>query len=497
MNYFLTFILSFFISQTAPAESYSLYEEDGRFGIKNQSGTVLIPALYESLGWSDGTFSVVDQVTGYKKGELWGVITITNEIITQPEYFSLYPGSASLIVGSKRSSLTFRVSTGCINSAGKVVIPFLYSGLKIHSLQAITFMLDDNQLKYGLIDLNNKVILPSQYKNIYPIGSLRYAVQRFDNKTALFAENGKQVTDFLIDSISSVQYGLAVIYQEGKQGLIDREGQIIEKPIYREIELRDKTYYTRMPDEWFILEPSSRIINQLEADSIKPISNAQLKIVTAKGSVLSDLDLGLVGKTINLSQIQSFRNGLAVYTKNGKAGVIRTNGSVLFDANFDRIHIDNNYLQVLGSRDGKRWCALYDTAGNQISRKLYDDIKPFNGSYFPVLKNGYMGGIDNKGNEILACAYDSLLETAMGLTVVKFKGLFAIISTSEQWLVTPQRNRISLINRDVYFEKADSTTFLKSMDGRIIYFTTNSIQLHNSMNPLAFPFLIETFHPIH
>ena len=79
---------------------------------------------------------------------------------------------------------------------------------------------------YGLIDLNNKILIPQQYKNIYSIGSLRYAVENFENKVALFTENGAQITPFTIDSISSFKKNFAVIHQGLHQGLIDREGNI-------------------------------------------------------------------------------------------------------------------------------------------------------------------------------------------------------------------------------------------------------------------------------
>ena len=56
------------------------------------------------------------------------------------------------------------------------------------------------------------------------IGSLRYAVENFESKIALFTESGKQITGFTIDSISTFKKNFAIIYQGLYQGLIDRDG---------------------------------------------------------------------------------------------------------------------------------------------------------------------------------------------------------------------------------------------------------------------------------
>jgi len=205
-------ILIFLSSLQVIAEPYSVFEEDGKFGLKNEAGLILIPAKYEALGWSNGSFSVTGQVTGYKLKGSWGVMNVNNQRITPPDYSSLTPAEGLLLVASKRSA-SFKISTGCINTEGKIIIPFTYTGVKVHSLRAVVFIREGNLFKHGLIDLENKILIPFQYRNIYPIGSLRYAVENFDGKTALYSEGGKQITGFTIDSISQFRNNLAIIYE--------------------------------------------------------------------------------------------------------------------------------------------------------------------------------------------------------------------------------------------------------------------------------------------
>src|SRR5688572_22438459 len=91
------------------ANDFSVYEENGKVGLKNLRGEVLIPAKYDAIGWSNGRLSVVNNVTGYRSNGLWGLISTGNEVITKAEYEDLSPGEGSLIVARKKVPGSVRV----------------------------------------------------------------------------------------------------------------------------------------------------------------------------------------------------------------------------------------------------------------------------------------------------------------------------------------------------------------------------------------------------
>src|SRR5690349_7755882 len=210
MRFLLTALFPLFIGLQAFAEPYTTFVENGKVGLKNESGKIIIPATYEALGWSNGSFSVAGQVTGYKLKGSWGILSLANQRITPPAYSSLNPGEGLLLVATKQTA-ALKLSAGCISTDGKIIIPFSYTGVEIHSLRAVACVRDGISFKYGLIDLENKILIPFQYRSIYPIGSLRYAVEDFNRKTALYSEGGKQITGFTIDSISQFNNNLAII----------------------------------------------------------------------------------------------------------------------------------------------------------------------------------------------------------------------------------------------------------------------------------------------
>jgi hypothetical protein len=471
---FLFFLLISFFS-AATSIQYEVFQENGKVGLKDADGQILIPAQYQSLGWSDGKLSVINNVTGFKLNELWGLISIKNHKLTHPMYTELLPGEGNLLLARKKSTLSLRNVQGCITIDGKEMIPFQYDGIKLSSLRAIVYTKVDNQYRYGLIDLNNKHIISQQYKDIRSIGSLRYAVENFDRKTALFADNGKQITGFTIDSISVFKKNFAIIYQENRQGLVDREGQIKVEPIYREIQINDEgTINVRTADEWLMLDGKNQVIGKTFADNIESSGKNQLKITQSGKVILADLQFNPTTSAV-MTAIGPFQRDRAIFTSYGKQGLIDRQGKVFVEAVFDKLFQDRKFLignvRQMGS---DRW-SLLDSLGKKMSVKSYDRITPFNGEYFAVKQRGYWGAINLAGKEVLACTYDSLLQAKGNLIVVKFRGQYGIMSLNDEWVVTPRANELKLISTDRYVEFSPKTIFLKSIDSQVIYFTDNQV----------------------
>lgn len=453
--------------------------QNGKVGLKNQKGEILIPAQYEALGWSNGSFSVVENVTGYRSNGKWGLVNLTNHKVTSPEYETLAPGSASLIVAHKKFNNSISVQAGCISPSGKVIIPFQYDGLRISNLRAIVYKRDGYRFRHGLIDLSNRNLIPLEYQNIYPLGSLRFAVVSFDNKTAIFSENGSRLSDFSIDSISLVRNDRAVIYQNQLQGLMNRDGEILLEPVFREIKiLDDGAVMTRKNNSWVFLDGDNNLLREIHADEVKPLQKNLYEISSGGSSHLANRELQPV-RNLFFSSIGEFQNGKAVFTSGNRKGVIRKNGTILIPAEFNSIFLEEGFIRASqGGPDVTRW-RLLDSAGRAITPRTYEYIGSFNGKFFVAKNRGFWGALDSKGKEFVACVHDSLLRSVKDHIVVKFKGQYGIIDVHENWVVTPQPHRLQLLDDGLYLEFTPSNKFLKSLKGEVIYFTENRIDVRS------------------
>lgn len=468
----LIFLLISFFSV---AHTYTVFEENGKVGLKNAEGKVLIPAEYNAIGWSNGKFSLLNNVTGFHSDRGWGLINLDNEKVTAGEFAELYPAEGSLLIAKKKSGYSPRLSIGCINTAGKEIIPFLYDGITVSSLRAVVFTKIGNHVKYGLIDLTNKTLIPQQYQHISSIGTLRYAVRNFEGKTALFTENGKQITDFTIDSLSAFKKGYAVLYQGIHKGLIDREGQVKIEPTYRDIMIRENgSVVVREPDEWFFLDGQNHLIRQVKADSVVGLANDLLKVETSQRVQLTNAALSPVGDA-TFTQVGKFSRGKALYQLGDYYGVITRQGNVVVPALYHQVIMGKDFI-LANQRSGiKDAWILFDTLGTRKIQQAYEALYPFTPGYFAAKKRGYWGLVTASGQESIACVYDSLIQGHEHHVVVKFKGLHGIISLEEEWKVTPKPNPLFMVNEDRYLEYSPSSTLLKSMDGNVIYFSANPL----------------------
>jgi len=477
MKWMLSGFFAFVFIIQGYSETYEVFEENGKVGLKDQRGNVVLPASFEALGWSDRSFSMAGEVTGYKRGDRWGLINLKKEFITSADYDELtYSGGDRVVARKKIDAIHYKL--GCINLQGNVTVPFLYDGIKINGLRAIVFAKEGNQYRFGLIDLENRSVIPLKYKQITEIGSLRYAVENTNSKTALFSEQGNQITEFTIDSISTFQQGVAFIHQGFKQGVIDREGEIKIEPLYRSIQVEgDGSISTRKADEWIILENDNKEVKKIEADALVP-SGLNYKITLAGKNGILDPELNVKIPVI-YDDIDEFKNGKSIARLNKHYGVIRADNSVLLPFESDSLVLQDAF--ILSQKDffGKGAWSLYDTFGIKKTQRNYESMARYNGKYFCVKNYGYYGAVDRYGEEIVHCVFDSLMEFKGEQLVVKFKGQFGIIDLHENWIVSPQPNQIRLVNDHLFLEQKDSIIFLKDFKQGIVYFTSNTLNVHH------------------
>lgn len=462
----------------SPSGEFTVFEENGRVGLRDGQGLILIPPQYEALGWSDGSFSLVSNVTGYRLNGAWGLIHLNGSRMTPGRYTHVRPGGSSVIIAGKKIRGTLRMKTGCVNPAGKEIIPFEYDDLVMtSSLRAVVMVREGTRYRHGLIDLHNNIVIPISYKRIYPLGSLRYAVENFDHKTAVFTEGGVQLIDFVIDSLSTFRNNHAIIYKDDHEGLINRNGDMVVPAQYRNLRLHDNGEVTGRDDhDWLFLDGDNNVLRRCYADSVGIAG--ENRFYTYFGDKFRITNGDFVPLTpVWFTELGPFVNGRAVAVTQGRAGIIGMDGQFDIPPTFYDLKDDGKFMRGYQLYYGApRWLA-FDVEGNVLTTRGYDFIGPWNGRFFPARNRGFWGALDETGNEMIACVHDSLVQLHNDNLVVKFRGGYGIIGMDESWKVTPQPHPIDIINDSLYLLKTPQTTFLKSVRRGIIYFTDNAVEI--------------------
>lgn len=472
-------LLYFFCTLSIYGADYQLFEENGKYGVKDEAGKIVITPAFEGLGWSDGSFSIVGQVTGYKTNKKWGLINLKAQRLTEAEYLNLYPSGGDRIVAKKQIDA---VSTkqGCIDLKGNVTVPFKYDGIKIDGLRAIVFTKTGSSFKYGVIDLNGNTIIPLNYKNIFTIGSLRYGVQNDENKSALFSEVGRKLTDFVIDSISPFVKNKAIVHQGLLQGVLNREGLMEVPPQYREIIIDENgDINTRTMNKWILMDQQHNSLDTTFCDQLTPTSTG---FIVKNGNNFGTWDTSFNEiLPVSYRYIQQVEGNLAVAKKDKKYGLIQTDNSVVIPFRYDSILLSERFVRVKEALLGKPSWSLYDIYGIRKSERNYEFISPFNGKYFLVKNYGLSGVMDRYGKETVSCVYDSIIAHNEDQIAVKFHGHYGIIDFNENWLLPPQPYPVQLIDENHYIQFENGVHLFKNFDNDLIYFTENTLSVHGKM----------------
>ena len=467
MNRWMGLLLCWVMAIPLFAKSYQTFEENGKVGMKDDSGNIVLPPSFEALGWSDGNFSVIGEVTGYRLQGSWGIINLKKKFITTADYESLVYSGGDCIVARKKINPVIR-KTGCINLKGEIRIPFIYDGISVQGLRAIVFNLSGPRYYFGLADLDNKILIPVIYKNIRPLGTLRFAVENSENKIALFGDEGRPVTDFSIDSLSLFYRGFATIYQNHLQGLIDRSGVVKLEAKYNSIKINEEgKVLAQLPNEWVFISDRNETIKLLVADDVKPTSGKRFIVTKGKASGVADQELKTI-VPIRYSNLNEIEYGKYSAKQNGKMGVIKENGDIIIPFSFDSLVNEASYYRAYSKNFG--W-QLLTKPGKKLTEKYYEKLSTANQLGFPAISKGFSGIVNFEGHEFIHCVFDSVAQPIDGLMTVKFKGKYGIINANEDWLVAPQPYPLCVINQQRYLQKQPENNFIKSFDGEILYFT--------------------------
>jgi hypothetical protein len=302
-------------------------------------------------------------------------------------------------------------------------------------------------------------------------------VENADGKIAIFSDAGKQLSGFTIDSLSAFRKDYAIIYQDKKQGLIDRNGQVRAEATYRELRIEDDgTVQGRQSDEWIVLDGEAHTLKIIPVDSIIPLGKDLFKVTNAGTVRFTDKQLNPVGDG-PFHAIGPFKDGKATVRLNQRYGLIRRNGTLVIRPMYEGLRWNASFVIAAQKPEGKIKWMLLDSLGQARTTHYYDEIGDHNGAFFPAKNRGRWGALNTQGKEFINCVYDSLLGQKDGHVVVAFRGQYGIISLSESWEVTPRNNSLELVDSTHYLEHSPRTWFLKGFDGSIIYFSDNPYEI--------------------
>ena len=344
---------------------YSLIEENGKYGVKNQNNETIIQIEYEK-------------------------IIIPNE---HRDVFFCYNGEQKKILNKSNTEIFDEYDNVDIISLNNI-------SEDVYEKNALIYKKND---KYGLLSITGNVILEAKYDEIYSLGyKENELIVKENNKYMIYDTKGKNLIKDVFDSIESDEF-----YTEEDE--YRKSGYIVSKITsdgYR------YGYYDYEYNKVLDLEYNqiSRILDVKNKNNIYLIAsfNGQFGVFINNTKVIDTQY-----QSINYdSELEVF-----IVERTGKYGAFNENGTEILKPEFNSLIIQGVFLYAQNDTEQK----VYNKNGKEVNIPFTTIIESTETSqYYIKIENNKYGIINDKNEVLINCEYD-LIQQISGTNV--FQGI--------------------------------------------------------------------------
>lgn len=366
---------------------------NNKWGFINKIGRIIIPLKYDEVESFSRGYSIV------KINNKYGVINPKGVMVVPCKYSKI-----KRFIGEDKYNICLNDKWGVCDANGKIIIECLYDK-DLYFQNGFSAAKKDG--KWGMINLQNDIIVPFSYDDVFPIISEGLMRVEKNDKIGFVDCSGKQIIPCKYnDSSFSFENGVASLEDDNGTYIVGKDSRILASfPNSFDINIVD---YCDTPlfVVWKNDDACKCGLYDKTGKEILPIDYARihafygdgligLKKGNLWGFVSIDGKLKIPFKYEDISR--NFIEGIAAAKLDGKWGLIRPDGEIAIDFKYDLI--DPNFTFIRTKMNGK-WGALSLSAQSLIGNK-YDDISYPNTrlGYFPVKIGEKDGFADYYGND--------------------------------------------------------------------------------------------------
>ena len=423
-------------------KSVLTYKENEKFGLINLEGKKLTKAIYEKI-----------EGLPYKEGELlvqkegkYGVINLKGKELIKPQYDQInvdgYSNdengykNAGYIVGNKTEE-GYRY--GYIDINGKMLLELEYNEIQRitdvkendiyliaakngqyglfknkeqvigNEYQSITYNQTDETLilqktkKFGVANLDGKIIIPVEYKQIDNTGIYIYATNE-DGTEKVYTKEGTEVqadSNIAILETSNENFKIKIDNTNGTvYSIIDKNDNPITKQNYSYIEyLSDDNFIVSLEGKLGVINSNNEIKIDIKYDSIEKLQNTDFITTT----LAKDKTTQIYDKNINK----------------------------LCDLPNANIVVEKEYIKIYNDKVTK----YFSLSGKEISSK--EALK--GNKIFATSNNGKWGFVDSNGNILLDYQYEKATDlNEYGFAGIKLDGKWGVVNSEGKVILEPQ-----------------------------------------------------------
>lgn len=468
MHRLILFIVLFSLFQIGISEGLRIITSHGLQGVANMNGEVVIPPVYEHLGWSNGQDNILSESIGYLENGKWGLINIKNKKITNARYSVLKPFREDVIeagITGKFSNMIFR---GLIDVSARTLLDFRYFSIEdVGDHRLIVSEYADSQFKYGLYTDANERVIPVEYASVTRLDDLILVTNKL-KKIRIFDLNGNQLINEWVDEVSTEERGF-IVRNEGFFGLLSKEGKEIYPIHYKGISKNGNVDFPK----WEVVSLKDDSQQSIACDSIIYYQKNDL-LIAHINNIEHILGVSSALFENQQHQLKYLGNGFLV-TKNAALdewGIYKTNGAKVVSG-FDSVFVDSVYFYT---KSKNSW-GIYNLFGQKLNQWPFQEIGLSQDGNIPIKKNDYWGWIDFQGKRIIDNKFDAIITSRnKGHFIANYLAKWGVNTFDDHWVILPEYDSIYAFGSIYIGEKGHSKHIL-SLKGKPMDKTTYQLEL--------------------
>lgn len=405
-------------------------EKDGKCGVVDKSGNLIVPVEYTKIKVLDDEFMWVNQ-GGRKNSDVdnglndgkYGVMNKSGELVIPLQYngiekldggfFKVQLGGEWAYDALERLPICFDAKLGVIDTSGKLIIPIEYDDIEnfdegrfrvnLGAIQKYRRVATDSGVglvreggKWGVMDLSGNLVLPIEYHYVYKRAGVCLVRKDLGSEHFKLIKAGAMddtLSHYIIpleysyidaEKLASGELIFYVIDKGSKQGVVNIHNELIVPMKYRVI----YSGFKIGDDRLFVVHNSGGygLFSQKKQELVVPMEYSEFKRL--KYDYLDSMGIGLIAAN---KKERGYFWIADKYISLGEWGVLDTSGNTLIPPEYYFLEECDKGLFVVN---------LGGTLNEDLARKINKDKKAIIG--------GKWGVINLENTPVIPIIYDSI-----------------------------------------------------------------------------------------
>jgi hypothetical protein len=205
--------------------------------------------------------------------------------------------------------------------------------------------MDSSGLKWGFVDESGKVVINPQFAEVGFFKEGLCAVQNKEGKWGFIDESGAIIINYQFDGASEFNNAMAVVEQDDKCGVVDKQGKYKINPMYKECYIDGKIILVRQDDKFGWVNEENKFIANPQFSKLNPFNSSEIAPVkSGKTWGYSDQE-GKLSINPQFDEACSFNNGIAMVRTGSNWGAVDPEGKYVINPQFADL-ADDYFLYV-------------------------------------------------------------------------------------------------------------------------------------------------------